>query len=190
MDAIQLVGGGQMILAPGQDKTPFTASLSIDSANGSRLDLSDNRMIVDRGSAVGTFSGGAYNGLTGLIASAYDFNAWDGPGITTSMPQASNGLTTIAIATVEQMTGLTPSQSEVMAGHFVYGDSVVLMYTYAGDANLDGVIDGGDYGTIDNSIQIPGAFGYVNGDFNYDGVIDGGDYGIIDNNIYAQGAAL
>jgi hypothetical protein len=62
------------------------------------------------------------------------------------------------------------------------------MYTYAGDANLDGLIDGGDYGIIDNNVQIPNADGYYNGDFNYDGVIDGGDYGIIDNNIQAQGA--
>jgi hypothetical protein len=64
------------------------------------------------------------------------------------------------------------------------------MYTYAGDANLDGVIDGGDYGTIDNFVQVPGADGYFNGDFNYDGVIDGGDYGVIDNNIQAQGAGF
>jgi hypothetical protein len=52
---------------------------------------------------------------------------------------------------------------------------------------LDGTIDGGDYGVIDNFVQVPGASGYANGDFNYDGVIDGGDYGIIDNNIQAQG---
>jgi hypothetical protein len=52
------------------------------------------------------------------------------------------------------------------------------------------VIDGGDYGVIDNFVQVPNAFGYFKGDFNYDGVIDGGDYGIIDNNIQAQGAAL
>jgi hypothetical protein len=62
-----------------------------------------------------------------------------------------------------------------------------MMYTYAGDGNLDGLIDGGDYGLIDNNVQIAGASGYFNGDFNYDGVIDGGDYGIIDNNIQAQG---
>jgi hypothetical protein len=64
------------------------------------------------------------------------------------------------------------------------------MYTYAGDANLDGTIDGGDYGIIDNFVQVPNADGYANGDFNYDGVIDGGDYGIIDNNVQAQGAPL
>jgi hypothetical protein len=62
-----------------------------------------------------------------------------------------------------------------------------MMYTYAGNANLDGVIDGGDYGIIDNFVQVPGAFAYAREDFNYDGVIDGGDYGIIDNNVQARG---
>ena len=68
--------------------------------------------------------------------------------------------------------------------------TIIVKYTYAGDANMEGVIDGGDYRVIDNFVQVPGAEGYANGDFNYDGVIDGGDYGIIDNNIQAQGAAL
>jgi hypothetical protein len=64
------------------------------------------------------------------------------------------------------------------------------MYTYAGDANLDGTIDAGDYGIIDNFVQVAGADGYGNGDFNYDGFIDAGDYGIIDNNIQSQGPAF
>jgi hypothetical protein len=62
------------------------------------------------------------------------------------------------------------------------------MYTYAGDLNFDGLVDGADYGVIDNSVQFPGTDGYVNGDFNYDGVIDGADYGVIDNTIQLQGA--
>src|SRR6187402_2822991 len=100
------------------------------------------------------------------------------------MPDAANGLTTLAVATAEQF-GI-----DTFGGVSVGGDDVLVMYTYAGDANLDGLIDGGDYGVIDNFAQVPGASGYANGDFNFDGVIDGGDYGIIDNNIQAQGAPL
>jgi hypothetical protein len=123
-----------------------------------------------------------------LVQSAYNFTAWDGSGMTTSMPAATTGLTTIGIATGAQMRGLGPSDTDTFAGQQITGARVVAMYTYAGDGNLDGVIDGGDYGLIDNNVQIPGASGYFNGDFNYDGLIDGGDYGIIDNNIQAQGA--
>jgi hypothetical protein len=65
------------------------------------------------------------------------------------------------------------------------------MYTYGGDANLDGTLNGDDYFAIDDHINQAGvAFGYINGDFNYDGDINGDDYFIIDNNINAQGPPL
>jgi hypothetical protein len=129
-----------------------------------------------------------YNGLQGEVQRANNFNSWDQPGLTTSMPDAQSGLTTIGISTGAARGGLGPTDTDLFAGQTITGASTIAMYTYAGDANLDGVIDGGDYGIIDNFVQVPGASGYWNGDFNYDGVIDGGDYGIIDNNIQAQGA--
>jgi len=151
-----------------------------------RLDLRDNKMITT--TAAGTASGGVYNGLQGEVQRASNFGAWDQAGLTTSMPDAVAGLTTIGIATGEQVRGLGPADTDTFAGQTINGGSTIAMYTYAGDANLDGTIDGGDYGIIDNFVQVPGASGYANGDFNYDGVIDGGDYGIIDNNVQAQGA--
>jgi fibronectin-binding autotransporter adhesin len=151
---------------------------------GKRLDLTEGKMILAQANAGTADATGKYNGVQGLVQSAHHFGAWDGPGITTSMPDAPTGLTTIAIATANQ-TGFAGG---TFGGVSVASSDVLAMYTYAGDANLDGTIDGGDYGIIDNFAQVPGADGYANGDFNYDGVIDGGDYGIIDNNIQAQGA--
>jgi hypothetical protein len=75
-------------------------------------------------------------------------------------------------------------------GRTVDGTTVLVRFTYAGDANLDGVVDVADYGAIDNWIQFPGTDGYGNGDFNYDGVIDVADYGVIDYTIQVQGQAL
>ena len=72
-------------------------------------------------------------------------------------------------------------------GLSVASGDVLLMYTYAGDVNMDGLVDGADYGTLDNWIQFPGTSGYANGDVNYDGVIDGADYGTLDNSIQLQG---
>ena len=132
--------------------------------------------------------GGVYSGVQGDVQHASNFGAWDQPGLTTSMPDAVAGLTTIGVATGAQVRGLGATDTDTFAGQTITGASTIAMYTYAGDANLDGTIDGGDYGIIDNFVQVPNADGYANGDFNYDGVIDGGDYGIIDNNIQAQGA--
>ena len=57
------------------------------------------------------------------------------------------------------------------------------MYTYAGDTNLDGQINGDDYFRVDSGFASAGALsGYENGDLNYDGRIDADDYFIIDSN--------
>ena len=55
------------------------------------------------------------------------------------------------------------------------------MYTYAGDANLSGDIDGDDFFAIDSGVNTAGA-GYWRGDFNYSGTVDADDYFIINRN--------
>ena len=75
-------------------------------------------------------------------------------------------------------------------GVIVDATSVIVKYTYIGDADLNGYVDAVDYGTVDNWIQFPGTTGYGNGDFNFDGVIDAVDYGYIDNSIQLQGPPL
>ena len=64
------------------------------------------------------------------------------------------------------------------------------MYTYGGDADMDGDLDGDDYFWIDsNATQSETVFGWHQGDFNYDGRINGDDYFILDSNVaQAQGS--
>jgi hypothetical protein len=59
-------------------------------------------------------------------------------------------------------------------------NDVLLKYTYFGDADLNGTINGADYAQIDSGY---GAHlsGWSHGDFNNDGVIDGTDFALIDN---------
>jgi hypothetical protein len=61
------------------------------------------------------------------------------------------------------------------------------MYTYGGDANLDGKLNIDDYIRIDTGIA-DATTGYSNGDFNYDGVVNIDDYTILDGNLPTQAA--
>ena len=45
---------------------------------------------------------------------------------------------------------ITGSQTALWNGVAVDATTVIVKYTYAGDLNLDGLIDGADYGVIDN----------------------------------------
>ena len=72
---------------------------------------------------------------------------------------------------------------------------ILVKYTYYGDANLDGKVDGSDYSRIDSSYVMEqtshtSVSGWFNGDFNYDGVVNGSDYTLIDNAFNTQGAQL
>jgi hypothetical protein len=169
-----------------------TVARDLDILDTARLDLVDSTIIIDTTdpAAVGAWNGSAYSGYLGLVASGYNFAAWDGTGIVTTGPRALEGVTTVAVATAEQALGIGAIDTALFAGQTVSGRSIILKYTYAGDVNLDGMVDGADYGTLDNWIQFPGTDGYANGDVNFDGVIDGADYGTLDNSIQLQGAPL
>jgi autotransporter-associated beta strand protein len=160
--------------------------------SNARIDLRDNKLLTT--TPVGTFDGSTYSGVQGQVARAYNFGAWDQPGLTTSEENAGqnagalSNTTTIATATAAQVLFIEPTQTALFQGQIVTGATTIAMYTYAGDLNMDGLVDGADYGVIDNSVQFPGTEGYANGDFNYDGIIDGADYGIIDNTVQLQSA--
>jgi hypothetical protein len=183
--ALDIAAGVSATLLSSGSRVLATRALTI--AASGKLDLTNNKLIV-AGGDVGAFNGTQYGGLTGKIASAYNFSNWDGPGITTTMPNAgpSIGTTTLAINTADA----TFYAGGTFGGVNVSSGDVLVMYTYAGDVNLDGLVDASDYGVIDNYFQFPGTTGYANGDFNYDGVIDAGDYGIIDNTFQLQGPPI
>ena len=79
----------------------------------------------------------------------------------TSDPEAgpSVGRATIGVATGEQALFLGPTETGVFAGQTISGTTTIAMYTWAGDVDLNGVVDAVDYGTIDNWIQFPGTTG-------------------------------
>ena len=191
---VALMVDGLVTITPdaGPAGTSNVAQLAIGA--GGRVDLKNNKLVTV--TPAGSFNGSAYSGVQGEVARAYNFGNWDTPGLTTSEELAGpnagvlSGTTTIAVATAEQVLFIGPGETATFMGQVVTGASTIAMYTYAGDMNLDGLVDGADYGVIDNSVQFPGTHGYANGDLNYDGVIDGADYGIIDNTVQLQGAPI
>jgi hypothetical protein len=131
-----------------------------------KLDVSDGKLVV---------AGGSVSALGALVKAGT---------VTTSMPAAaSGGLTGIGVATASD----TGRAGGTFAGVSVSASDVLVMYTYRGDANLDGKINVDDYGRIDLNVGT-GNSGWSNGDFNYDGKINVDDYAIIDFNIGMQGA--
>jgi fibronectin-binding autotransporter adhesin len=128
--------------------------------------------------------------VTGYVRSGFNYahgGAWNGPGITSGGAAANTAHLTAVGAISNNGNGNGPLYGSGTTLGLFDGSNpgpfdVLVKYTYFGDANLDGKVDGSDYSLIDAGYGSKGSLtGWYNGDFNYDGVIDGSDYALIDN---------
>jgi autotransporter-associated beta strand protein len=176
----------------GTKNTLFVSGLSIagttDNWTG-KLDLANNDMVVRGGSlttinnqAAYGFNGGTWNNADGIVSSAAAAD--------------STHLTALGVIQNDNGTGSGTALYNTFDGQPVVDSDILVKYTYYGDTDLNGEVDGSDYSRIDyayennqnsSNTQLTGWF---NGDFNYDGVIDGSDYTLLDNAFNSQGAII
>jgi hypothetical protein len=179
-----VLDAGKVAIAPSGGNAGASRLTSLAISTG-RFDLSDNKLIT--ATPVGTWTGTNYTDVTEMIRTGRNGGSWNGDGIVTSQTAATTGsLTSIGVATAAQARLIAPAATTTFAGQTVTGSDTLVMYTYGGDANLDGKINVDDYGRIDSNIGL-GTAGWYNGDFNYDGKVNVDDYGVIDSNIGIQG---
>jgi len=194
------IGSGAIAVASnhltGPDNNLLASNLSIAGSTNNwtgLLDLTNNNLVI---------RGGDLSTVTNQIKQGYNNGNWQGSGGITSGTAAADfrHLTALGVILNDNGQG-SPlyGSGGSLAGSFdginsVLLDDVLVKYTYYGDANLDGKVDGSDYTRIDagylsQSGSNPRS-GWSNGDFNYDGVIDGSDYTLIDNAFNMQGAKI
>lgn len=149
-----------------------------------KLDLSDNDLILQ--ATAGTRATVLAN-TTDRIRTARNAagGLWLGQGITTS---AATAITGLAVLLNDNGSGVPIH--DTFDGIAVNVNSILVKYTYNGDADLDGAIDGEDYFRIDAGFLAGGAGSYSRGDFNYDGRVDIDDYFLIDQAYSRQGTVL
>ena len=183
--------GGRANLTGGGTKTLVTDALDISEDVGgvpqATLDLADNNLIVDYTGRTSPYADVAAWVASGLRGGTNLY--WDGPGITSSTAAAAT-LTALGVIdnrdTEPGIGGLTDLEGEP-----VPADSVIVRYTWWGDADLDGKVDSNDYDRIDTNwlFQTPNPR-WSMGDFNYDGLIDSNDYDKIDTAWLLSGGGI
>jgi autotransporter-associated beta strand protein len=147
-----------------------------------QLDLTSNDLDVQSGSLAV---------ITNQIKTGYAGGAWTGQGIISSAAAADGShLTTLGVILNGTTYSTAAGSLGMFDGTYPAATDVLVKYTYFGDANLDGAVDGSDYTLIDAGFHNKTLTGWMNGDFNYDGVVDGSDYTLIDNAFNTQRASL
>jgi autotransporter-associated beta strand protein len=182
------VSGGTLKILPIADLTtsagvsPSVSNVtSVGVTGGAKLNLSNARIVTN--DAQGTKTGVTYNGIQGLVQTGRAGGAWNGVGINTDQPLAVANETAIGVATAAEAKGLVGAATTMWSGQVVDANDTLVMYTWAGDANLDGKVNADDYASIDLYSTIPGEGSWNHGDFNYSGTINADDYALIDSNV-------
>jgi len=180
--------GSRFLLAP----TTLSIAGSTNAWTG-RLDLADNDLVVQAGNLAT---------ITNQVKQGYSNGTWNGSeGIVSSAAAADSAHLTalgVILNTADGIHALYGSGTSLgqFDGTSPAVNAVLLRYTYYGDTNLDGKVDGSDYSRIDSAyannsnLQNTPLTGWCNGDFNYDGVINGSDYSLMDNAFNSQSSAL
>lgn len=185
------LSAGTVTMPTGGGKVLVTSALTLSGSG--KLDLRDQDLILDYSGAspLGTWTGTGYTGATGWIASGRNGGDWGGSGIVTGMSDAnpSNHLTTLGVAEASRALGLSGTQTALWNGQTVDATTVLIKYTYGGDVDLNGRINGDDYAIMNAATA--SMHSYAEGDLDYSGsVASGDDWFIIDSNIGRQGAPL
>ncbi|MBC7783820.1 MAG: PEP-CTERM sorting domain-containing protein [Burkholderiales bacterium] len=189
-NAISLNTGGKLDVTLNGSSTGVTQvkSLNIDAA--STLELHDNDLIVD-------YTGGStvYTSILDKVKLGLPLLGFGGTGkgITSAEVQAQGaggmGLNGTMLGVIDGST--TGGQVTSLSGFTVTNPttSVLVKYTWRGDTNLDGVVNGSDYALADTGFS-GGGTGWFYGDVNYDGSINGSDYALIDTGFSSQTGPL
>jgi fibronectin-binding autotransporter adhesin len=168
------IGSGARLLtdtAPVAANRALIVTPALSITGSGKLDLANNDMDVTNGS-LPSISSEIGTGITSSAAVSYAAHL-------TALGVIQNNQGGSAIFTAANpLDGTVPGTGDILT-----------KYTYYGDSNLDGKVDGSDYSRIDNG-YLANLTGWFNGDFNYDGVVNGSDYTLIDNAFNNQGAAI
>jgi len=150
--------------------------LSINASG--KLDLGSNDMLVQN-TAVAAINALLFTGFTGN---------WTGFGIASSAAHNEAKVRTAPGAIQNTVDNTNPFYSTFDGQAATIAD-VLVKYTYYGDTDLNGSVDGADYARTDTGF-VMNSKGWLNGDFTYDGVVDGGDYGLMDNAFNTQSGVV
>jgi hypothetical protein len=157
---LDIATGGSVSLSTGGNKVLRTKAFTF--AGTGKVNLTDNDMIVNDDVVSPLLTS-----IRPAIVSGYSNGAWTGGGIISSTAAASPAFTgRTALGYGEALTlGITNFDTIP-----VDTTSILIKYTYAGDADLNGMVDNNDLARLAAGWQT-GTI-WTSGDFNYDGKVN------------------
>ncbi|CAN5611012.1 hypothetical protein BH09PLA1_BH09PLA1_12340 [soil metagenome] len=186
-NALEVVGS-KFIIGAASGRTARVNSVAITA--GGRVDINDNKMIIDYSGPTPIGNVATPGTITNYIATARNTGVsghWSGPGITSSV--ANGTLFSVGVAEASQVFNISGVQTASFGGQTVDATSVLVKFTYYGDTDLNGIVNFDDYSRTDQGF-LNSRQGWFNGDFDYNGVVNFDDYSLIDFAFNTQSVTL
>ena len=155
------ISGGTVDLTDG--------TIQMDDITTSKADLTNRSLFLN-------YTGGTpVTTIRDYIAHAYNGGAWNQNGLTSSTAAVTPG-GALGYGEAKTVLGLSGNATANWQGHNADATSILIRYTLAGDANLDGTVDFQDLVKVaQNYNTVNGWMLWSSGDFNYDGNVDFND---------------
>jgi hypothetical protein len=168
---VAVVSAGVLTVGDGKTAAPLNLGAG---ATAGHLDLTTRGLVVDFSTAADPQT--ALAGVRAQLLTAYDDGAWDGRGIGSSSV-GSDTSKSIGYGLSTEILG--PTGGTFLGKSGVDATAVLVRYTLAGDATLNGAVDFNDLVTLaqnyNSSVTSASGSGWVRGDSTYDGVVDFND---------------
>jgi hypothetical protein len=173
LGTLAIANAASVVLTGATSSQPATLNVSnLSIAPTGHFDIGNNVVYINYGSAPDPIAT-----IAGYIQSGYAGGLWTGVGIDSSVAatHSNYGVGFADSADAGNPAGLPVS-------------TLKIMYTLLGDTDLNGVVNGVDFGVVAARFNQSGT-AWDQGDFNYDGVVNGVDFGDLSAN-FNQGVSL
>ncbi len=181
--SLSIGNGSKLNIATNGGRSGVSRFGTISISSTGKLDLNDNDLIIDYGAG-----NTPIQAINQLVKSGLTLLNGNGYGIGSSLVDAQNTGGTM-LAVVDDGDPLIGGTITEISGYAIPnpGSSVLVKYTWFGDSNLDGTVDGSDYALIDTGFTSGNSLGgWVFGDYDYNGLVDSSDYALIDTGFISQ----
>ncbi len=178
------INNATLAVAINGGKSGVSKFSSIAIAGNGRLDLHDNDLIIDYGAGSNPF-----NEIQDLIKSGLTLVGGNGYGIGSSDVD-NQALPGTILGTLDN-SAISGAITSLSSFTDFSANSVIIKFTWFGDSDLSGMIDGSDYALIDTGFTSGGSLtGWVFGDYDFNNIIDSSDYALIDTGFISQNTLL